>query len=210
MLEYIRRDIVIHFRQNILIYLLVIFILITGIMAGAFTVVQLSSEQKLYVGNYIREFFNSQQSLPVDRGAIFRQGLWQHFWSVFFIWFFGMFFWGAPFILIIIGIRGFFLGFTVGFMVEHYTFGGFLFSLVCILPQSLIYLLAYLAMGIYTLVFCIDSFKNRKTRFTSSQIKQKIGIHTIRILLLFLVILLGITLETLITPLFFPLFTWIF
>lgn len=179
-------------------------------MAGAFTVVQLSSEQKLYVGNYIHEFFNSQQALPIDRGAIFRQSLWQHFWSVFLIWFFGMFFWGLPFILITIGIRGFFLGFTVGFMVEHFNFGGFLFSLVCILPQSLLYLLAYLAMGIYTVVFCIDSFKIRKIRFTSAQIKQKMGIHTSRILLLFLVILLGIIVETFITPLFFPLFTWIF
>lgn len=193
-----------------IMYLAVAFILVTGIMAGAFTVAQLSSSQKIYVGNYIHEFFNSQQSLSIDRGAIFRQVIWQHFWSIFLIWFLGMFFWSIPFILVIVGIRGFFLGFTVGFMVEHYRFGGFLFSLICILPQSFLYIPAYMIMGVYTTVFCIDNFKNRKTRYTGAQIKQKIGIHTTRILFFSLIILLGIIIETLVTPLFFPLFKWIF
>jgi len=179
-------------------------------MAGAFTVAQLSSEQKIYVGSYLKEFFDSQESLTIDRGVIFSQGLWNHFLAVFFIWFFGLFFWGMPFILIIIGIRGFFLGFTVGFMVGHYNFGGFLFSLICILPQSFLYLTAYTAMGIYSVIHCIDSFKNRKTRYSEIQIKQRIGMHTSRILFLSLFILLGIIIETLFTPLFFPLFTWIF
>src|SRR5690606_37260730 len=97
--EILKRQWILHIKENPITYLLIVFIFTTGIMAGAFTVISLSSQQKLNVSIFLQEFFNSQQSLSINRWAIFKESLWKHFVTVFFIWFFGIFIWGSPFIL---------------------------------------------------------------------------------------------------------------
>jgi len=198
--DILKRQWILHIKDNPITYLLVVFIFTTGIMAGAFTVISLSSQQKLNVGIFLQEFFNSQQSLSINRWAIFKESLWQHFVTVFFIWFFGIFVWGSPFILTIIGIRGFSFGFTIGFMVEYYRFGGFLFSLACILPQSLVYVPCYIGIGIISMLFSLK--KNRR--------REKVSQYTARIAIVFLILLIGVFIETFISPFLFPLFIWIF
>lgn len=210
MLDLLKRQLILHMKENTFIYLLMIFIFITGIMTGAFTVISLSTQQKVYTGNFLQEFFNSQLSIPINRWTIFRESLWQHFITTFLIWLFGLFIWGAPFILAIIGIRGFSFGFTIGFMVEYYRVGGFLFSLFCVLPQSIIYVPCYIGMGIMALLFSTMSFGKRGVYYTRQQRLNKIGQYTIKVVLAFLAILIGILIETFIAPLMFPLFTWIF
>lgn len=210
MLEQLKRQWVLHVKQNTIAYLITLFVFITGIMAGAFTVLSLSSYQKVRVGNFLQEFFNSQQSYPINLWAIFSESLWQHFITAFFIWFFGLFIWGAPFILIILGIRGFSFGFTIGFMVENYRFGGFLFSLICILPQSIIYVPCYIGMGIIALLFSTMSFGKKGIQYRRGQGSNKISPYTVKIAIAFLTLQIGVLLETFIAPFLFPLFLWIF
>lgn len=179
-------------------------------MAGSFTVISLSSEQKVNVGNFIQAFFNSQESLSVDRGAIFKESLWQHFMSTFLIWIFGLFVWGLPFILVIMGIKGFFFGFTIGFMIQHYRFGGFLFSLICILPQSIIYVPCYIGMVIISLLFSLSNYGKNKGHYTRQQHNNRLGLYTRKMITGFTILLIGSLMETFIAPLLFPLFLWIF
>lgn len=169
-------------------------------MTGTFTVISLSSQQKLNVSNFLQEFFNSQQGVSINRWAIFRESLWQHFVTAFFIWFFGLFIWGSPFILTTIGIRGFSFGFTIGFMIENYRIGGFLFSLVCILPQSIVYVPCYISMGIISMLFSLKKDHGH----------NKIGKYTAKIAIVFIVLLIGVLIETFASPFLFPLFIWIF
>ncbi|NLI59919.1 MAG: stage II sporulation protein M [Clostridiales bacterium] len=200
MLDVLKRQWVRHVKDNPITYLLIVFIFITGIMAGAFTVISLSSQQKIKVSNFLQEFFNSQQSFSINRWAILKESLWQHLITSLFIWFFGLFIWGIPFILLIVGIRGFSFGFTIGFMVEHYKFGGFLFSLICILPQSIIYVPCYIGMGIVAIHFSLNRIQRPK----------QTGQYSTRIVIIFLILMLGVSIETFISPFLFPLFIWIF
>src|SRR5699024_5166372 len=128
----------------------------------------------------------------------------------FFIWLFGLFMWGGPFILAIIGIRGFSFGFTIGFMVANYRFGGFLFSLTCIVPQSVIYVPSYIGMGITALLLSKESFGARGNYYMREQGRNRIGPYTIKIAIGLIAILAGVFIETFIAPLLFPLFVWIF
>lgn len=179
-------------------------------MAGSFTVISLSTEQKVDVGNFIQEFFNSQESLSVNRGAIFKESLWQHFVSIFVIWLFGLFVWGIPFILIIIGVKGFYFGFTIGFMVHHYRFGGFLFSLICIIPQSIIYVPCYIGMVIIALLFSLSGYGKNRIHYSKEQQKKRFALYTKKMLIGLIILLIGSLMETFIAPLLFPLFLWIF
>lgn len=210
MFDELKRTWILHVKKNSLAYLLTIFVLITGIMAGAFTVISLPSQQKNYLSNFLQEFYNSQQSISVNRWAIFREALWQHFITAFFIWIFGFFVWGGPFILAVIGIRGFYFGFTIGFMVEYYRFGGVLFSLFCVLPQSIIYVPCYIAMVIIALLFSVIGFGKGGVTYTREQRRSNSGIYITKMGLIFCVLLIGVAIETFIAPLLFPLFIWIF
>jgi stage II sporulation protein M len=206
----LKRTWVLHVKKNSIAYLLTIFILITGIMAGAFTVISLPSQQKNYLSKFLQEFFHSQQNLPINHWAIFRHSLWQHFTTAFFIWIFGFFIWGSPFILALIGIRGFYFGFTIGFMVEHYKFGGVLFSLLCILPQSIIYVPCYIAMVIIALLYSTAGLGRGGFTYFRAQGRNNPGIYTTKLSLVFFILLIGVLIETFISPLLFPLFVWIF
>ena len=54
--EILKRQWVLHIKDNPVAYLLIIFVFITGIMTGTFTVISLSSQQKLNVSNFHRNF----------------------------------------------------------------------------------------------------------------------------------------------------------
>jgi len=206
----LKRAWVLHVKNNSIAYLLTMFILITGIMAGAFTVISLPSQQKTYLNKFLQEFFSSQQNLPINHWAIFRQSLWQHFVTAFLIWVFGLFIWGAPLVLALIGIRGFYFGFTIGFMVEYYRFGGILFSFLCILPQSIIYVPCYIGMAIIALLFSTVGIGKGGIAYLKIKRHKNLGIYTTKQVLVFFFLLIGILIETFVSPLLFPLFIWIF
>lgn len=210
MLGQLKRQWLLHLKRNTLTYLLVVFVFITGIMAGAFTVISLPTQQRINVGNFLVQFFNSQQNLSVNRWSIFKESLWQHFITAILIWGFGIFPWGIPLVLAILGIRGFSFGFTIGFMVEHYRYGGVLFSLICILPQSIIYVPCYLAMGIVASLCSLINIGKKGMAYSPQERQKKIGLYTWKIAAIFAILLVGIIIETLISPLLFPLFIWIF
>ena len=179
-------------------------------MTGAFTVISLPPQQKVNVGKFLLEFFNSYQSKPINLWAIFSESLWQHFLTTFFIWLFGLFIWGAPFILLIVGIRGFSFGFTIGFMVENYRFGGFLFSMVCIIPQSMIYVPCYIGMGIIALIFSTTAFEKKGIYYKRIGNRDKVSAYTSKLIIIFLILQVGMLFETFVAPFLFPLFIWIF
>ena len=49
----IKTDIMLHVESNILLYLLLIFVFITGIAAGGFTVNSIYSERQAYLAEYL-------------------------------------------------------------------------------------------------------------------------------------------------------------
>lgn len=210
MLDRLKRQWILHIKDNIPVYLLVLFIFITGIMAGTFTVISLPSSQKVGVSSFLREFFNSQQSLTINKWTIFRESLWQHFLGFFLIWLFGLISWGPPFVLGIIGIRGFSFGFTVGFMIEHYRIKGALFTLICILPQGIIYVPCYLVMGVIGINYSIHRFRKGGQGYRHDPYINEIGVYTRKSLSFLFLTLLGVLIETFIAPIFFPMFAWVF
>lgn len=206
----IKNEIMVSFRENTVLYLVVIFAFITGIATGSFTAGAMTPEQKDDLSGFLNRFSNAVEIQSLDRAAIFFESVWQHFKTVFFVWLFSIFFVFIPLILITVGIRGFLLGFTVGFIIEHYGFGGFLFSFICILPQTLIYVPCYILMGLLALKFGIEGLARRKVHRTREQKIQRLIPHSIKMMALFLLLLLGTLIETFITPIFLHLFKWVF
>lgn len=210
MLRQLKAEFIGYLQQNIILYLIIIFVFLSGITSGAFTVGSMSSYQKENLGAFLGQFFNTVSNQPVDNGAILFESLWQHLQSVFLIWLCGLFFIGIPVTLIVMVVRGFLIGFTVGFLVGNYGLGGFLFSLICILPQTVVYVLCYITMGAFSLEYAIEGFKRRKIPYSRDEKLNRALPYTVKIFLLFLVLSVGSLFEAFIVPVFFRFFTWIF
>ncbi len=210
MLTRMKMDILTHVRLNFILYLILLFALLTGIAAGAFTAGAMSDSQRLGLSGYLEVFFHSISIQSIDRGAIFWEAVWQQLQITFFIWLSGIFIFGFPFILFFAGLRGFFIGFTVGFLVSQYRFGGFLFTLLCILPQGLLYIPSIIGVGVLALEYSMNRFKNRKVSYSREQRMKTLTPYTIKILLLFGIMVLAGLFEAYVTPVFFGLFRSVF
>lgn len=210
MLKRWRTDILQHIQKNITYYLIILFAILTGLASGIFTAIAMPVDQKTALGAYLQNFFQQASFEPVNKGSVFWQSLLQNLQSTFLVWLSGLFMFGMPLVFLLVGIRSFFIGFVIGFLINQYHLGGFLFALLCILPQTLIYLISFLGIGVLALEFSIDKLKNRKVTQPKEQLKRNTGIYAWKTLSLFFLLLLGSFFEAYISPIFFSLFRWVF
>ena len=203
MIKRISTDILQHIRQNLILYLIIIFALLTGIAAGSFTAGAMSEIQRQDLGGYLKYFFEVVLSENIDKGSIFFESIWQHFQITLLIWLSGLFFFGIPFICVLVGVRGFFIGFTIGFLIGNYGFGGTIFALICLIPQTLIYIPCFIGIGVIALEYSINKFKSRKISYSREQNLKRMTPYTIRILMLFGLLVIGSLVEAFVTPLYF-------
>lgn len=208
--KHLKATIIQHIKLNIALYLVIIFALLTGIASGSFTAGAMTQVQRTGLGGYLQNFFQVTLDQSINKGAIFIESFWQHLQITFFIWLSGLFFFGIPFVLIFVGIRSFFIGFTIGFLISQYNFGGFLFTLICILPQTLIYIPCIIGIGVLALEYSLKKFNTRKINYSKEQRMRSITPYTAKILILFIILSFGSVVEAFITPIFFGMFKWVF
>jgi stage II sporulation protein M len=193
-----------HIRENIALYLLVVFVFITGVAAGGFTVSSISAEQRLYLADYLQGYSYILGNQPhVDRPMIFIKAMLQNVQTAFFIWLFGLSYLSTPLVLITVGIRGFFLGFTVAFLIDYYAFNGLFMVLTCILPQSFIHIPCLMVMGVLALQFGIERFKIRKLPHLKQMRLRRIAPYTFKFVLIIIAFFISSLFEAFVVPLVF-------
>ncbi|NLO81586.1 MAG: stage II sporulation protein M [Clostridiales bacterium] len=200
----IKTDIMLHVESNILLYLLLIFVFITGIAAGGFTVNSISSERQAYLAEYLyKHSYLLKNQAHIDKGLTYLNSVLRNVQTAFFIWLFGLHYVGIPFMLITIGIRGFLLGFVVAFFIDYYGFNGFLFVLCCILPQCFVHVPCIVIMGIISLRFSLQNFRERK-HYVGRQVKfQRAAAYTSKFFLIIIAFLLAGLFDTFVVPFIF-------
>jgi stage II sporulation protein M len=206
----LKTDIIQHIRKNITLYLIILFALLTGIASGSFTAGAMDDAQRSALGGYLQTFFQGTKYEPVNHNAVFLESIWQHLQSTFLIWLSGLFLFGMPLVFLFVGIRSFFIGFTIGFLISQYHFGGFLFTIVCILPQTLIYIPCITGIGVLAMEHSINRLKNRKITQSREQRSRNAGSYTLKIVVLFVLLAVGSLVEAYLSPVFFGLFRWVF
>jgi stage II sporulation protein M len=110
------------------------------------------------------------------------------------LWVCGLTVVGSPFISLIIGARGFVVGFTVGFLVQEEAGKGLLLAIAGVLPQNLCYIPAFLGAGALAFYFSLNLM-----RFQGAFLRR-IGVYSLFFLLFLLPVLLGAWLETYLAP----------
>ncbi|MFZ5965824.1 MAG: stage II sporulation protein M [Bacillota bacterium] len=191
-----------HIQGNILIYFIVIMFFVIGISSGAFTVKALSATHKQELIGYLKSFFQLLSDNEFEELAILKQSLLNNLQSGALIWILGVTVIGIPLILLLIAVRGFIIGFTVGFLVENIGLKGFLFSLVSIVPQNLFIIPGLIIIAVIAISFSTMVIKNRLNKTQKQNIFSQFVLYSMIIFFLFLIIGVGCIVEAYITPIF--------
>jgi stage II sporulation protein M len=199
----LRLDISKHIIQYKTFYLVVLFVYTTGISAGAFISASEASSQMRAFAGYLQTDLNMAALNPMEHTAILWISVLQNIQVSIAIWVLGLFYPGIPFILLIIGIKGFFSGFTVGFFIHHYGFEGLMLVIFSFLPQSLIYIPVLIAMAVVSLNFGINGYRERNNYGLRLNRYEAIKGYAKQILLLFALLLIPTLIETFVAPLLF-------
>lgn len=187
------------------LYFLIFAFLSTGIAAGAFTVRALDDIQKQSLINYMHGFFQILTSTNIDGLKVFKQSVINNIQTIILMWILGITIIGIPLILLITCIRGFILGFTVGFLLNNLGWKGFFFTSLAILPQNLIMIPCLLEIGVISISFSLMLIKNRMAKKWTNNFWQKFLSYTTIIGILFGISICGSLIEAYIVPVFLKL-----
>lgn len=141
-----------YFYRHLPLYVALTLLFITGLGFGALATQQLSPVQKDDLSSYISGVYSSlaEDNLgSAERNEVFYQSLVDNvIKTTGLIFLLGLTVIGAPLILAVVAVRGFVLGFTVGFLVQETMVQGLVLSTTCILPQNLLVIPAiFIAAG---------------------------------------------------------------
>lgn len=193
-------------RNNLPLYFFVLVFFVAGIAAGAFTVDALSSMQKEELVSYFQSFFSILDKEPVQSATVFKQSFLNNSQFVLIIWVLGITVIGIPLILMIVGIKGFIIGFSVSFLVEGMGLRGLLFALAAVLPQNLLIVPGILVAGVLGISFSISMLRRKKSK-TKKSFSSELTVYSFNILLALLILFVGSLIEGYITPVFIKLFS---
>ncbi len=196
-----RQEIETYFRENMGIYILITALFAVGVFAGALTLRGLGAELLGQLNLFFDLFVDGFREVPAEQGTLFWQALGLNFRYLFLTWFLGLFLYGFPLIAGLVGLRGFSLGFTVGFLVRRHALRGALFASGAILPHNLLMIPTLIIGGMTAFSFSWLRLRSSLEQQPCS-LREYIGSYSL--MFLFVAMLMGaaVFVEAYISPVF--------
>ena len=173
----IKNTIIEYLRNNSKEYILVILIFIIGLFMGVMFINNCSTEKENIIINYITEFKDKFKVIEnIDKVSLISASIKNNIFLAIIIWLAGTTIIGMPVVLGLILFRGFCLGYTISAIT--FTFGigkGFLFCVMTIFLQNIIFIPALLTMGVSSIKLYKSIVNDRRRE----NIKIEIIRHTI-------------------------------
>jgi stage II sporulation protein M len=200
----LKRSFLEYIRENLGIYTIVTAFFVAGVLAGS-VLLRLMDENELAemytaVSYYIDVLKNDSFEVlkPLELLRVTYQ---KNILFLLTIWLLGLLWIGSPFILVVLLLKGFSLGFTVGFLVKNFALKGLIFSFAAVLPHNILLIPAYIIAAVTATSFSILKFKDRlaKKHTDRNHFFQQ---YSLMMFLIFLLILAGGLVEAYITPVF--------
>lgn len=145
-----------HLKKNALVYLFTTILFFTGIIFGSIIVNSMNFIQKQDLFFYLERFF-----LAVTKGEqssskeILTNSFLYHMKYLIIMFLFGLSIIALPLVWIFVFLKGLFIGFSVGFLVNQLGFKGLLLAASSIAPQNLITIPIYIVAGSLSMIFCL-------------------------------------------------------
>lgn len=127
-----------------------LFISLISILIGIFYMAIISKSNKDSVEESLKLFFENINKLNYNQALI--NSIISNVFYISFIWLLGISIIGIPFIIGIVILKSFILGFSISSILYFYKFKGILIALIYIIPLAL-NLLVILFLGYYAIIF---------------------------------------------------------
>jgi len=146
-----------HFRRYLALYFFVLAVLTAGVITGTLAVNVLTETQRDELAQYALTFFQSLEGgetvLPFH--DIFRGSIATNLKALLFIVLLGVTVVGMPLVVVILFVRGFIIGFSVGFLIYLEGLAGVLFALLAVVPQHFLILPGFAVAGVASLSYSL-------------------------------------------------------
>ena len=142
-LGYIKQNVVQHIRENLMGYIIALVSFLIGISSGCFYYKYVGDYFGDSFGRYMESYLEYIANGSADRWGIFFTSFLSSAETVFFIMLLGLFTFTYPFTYLILGGRGFVLGFSASMLLCLLGLDGFFILLLALLPQYLLLLPIY-------------------------------------------------------------------
>ncbi|RKD34552.1 stage II sporulation protein M [Thermohalobacter berrensis] len=195
-----------HFKNRILLYFIVLICLMVGISAGAITIKVLDANQKKELISFLDSFFKIlNEDNKINSYLLLKHSLTNNLQTILSIWLLGITIIGLPVLFAIVILRGFIIGFTVGFLTSEIGIKGILFVICAILPQNIFIIPGLVIISVISVNFSklVISKKIKKAR--RYNLGKELIYHTLAIIAFSLLIIIGSLVEAYITPVFMKL-----
>ena len=200
MVSNVKRRIWFDVMDNKVQYLLLVFFVLVGIAAGSFSVSNLEGGSKQQLSEYINLLFVNIKYNNIDYFSIFINSFLQNTTIFAIITVFSLSMMGMPVICAAMIIKGFCVGFTVGVLALNIGAGGFLAIIVCTFLPNLVLLPCVCKAGVLGLNQSVVVIKCRRIPATARDKMVSARPHLSKMLRVYLISLVGVVLETLLTP----------
>lgn len=129
-----------HIKNNRWQYLVISLVFLLGMVMGANKVDGLEGGVRDHLAQLIDNYLQAGRDAPQYGGSVLWAAMKTQAQTVLAIWFLGLTVIGVPLILAVVFLRGYALGFTLGFLVQQKGGAGIVMSIMTIVPQNLVYI----------------------------------------------------------------------
>lgn len=189
-------------KDNFILYFLLVLILMVGISAGAITINALGKEQSQNLISFLDSFLKVLSQEKIDSFTLLKHSLINNLQTIILIWILGITVIGLPLIIFIVALRGFIVGFSVGFLINELGFKGFVFSILTILPQNIFVIPGVIALSTLSINFALKIITNKTRPGAKFSFLSELTKYSISASFFSLVIIMGSFVEAYVTPLF--------
>lgn len=166
-----------HVKKNIKEYLAVSIVFMIGIIIGIIFINNANENQELQIKDYLGTFtecLNTDYEIAYNN--LLKSSIVNNLILVLSLWFMGSTVIGIPIVYIIVGIRGFCLGYTISsIMITYSLWKGILFTICTLLLQNIVLIPCILALAVSGIKLYKSIVKDKRRE----NIKLEIMRHTI-------------------------------
>ena len=138
----------------------VLFIILLGIISGAIFLVVLKEVDRSLVIEKINTFFNSINTNNISNTKAATDAFIENLIFIVIIWVLGMSIIGIIINIFLIYLKSFMIGFSISAFFLTFKYKGLLAAFIYVFPTSIINILVYLLLGVYSIIFTINLWKS--------------------------------------------------
>jgi len=177
-----------------------VFFLILGISMGAFTERMMQASQKNDLLEFVNTYFNIMHLDSIPNTQIFLGSLINNFKLLGIIFISGVVVIGFPIALAVLTFRGVAIGFAAAFFMEEMKIRGLLLSVFSILPQSIVFIPAFVIAAAVSIGFSFRILSARGNRTPNNTYGHNFISYLAIYIIITIFIIIGCFIESYIGP----------